>query len=72
MARTGRPKENGRTTQLVRIPVGWDKQEMIDLYILIQGHLDIHLRNSVEGGNKTRNWTEYNRLMEEIKYVLKN
>jgi len=66
MAQRGRPKENGRTTKLVRIPVEWDIQEMIDIYALMHQHADIQITAKSRGENNTRDWTHYNRLMEEV------
>lgn len=61
----------GRTTQVVRIPIGWDKQQMIDLYVLIYEKYEAR-RLALESGaeNKTRDWTQFDKLMEEVESIL--
>jgi hypothetical protein len=67
----GRPYEGGRTTQVVRIPLGWDKQKLIDIYILVHAHLDGRREGILSGKQSCgRDWTQYDRLMQEIAAII--
>jgi hypothetical protein len=69
----GRPYEGGRTTQVVRIPKDWDKQKLIDLYILMTGKLDGR-REGIRSGKESmgRDWTQFDKLMLEVANIVDN
>ena len=66
----GNPRR-GRTSQVVRIPAGWDKDKMIDVYTFMVAKLDGRregLRSGLE--SSSRDWTHFDRLMIELATIL--
>jgi len=61
----------GRTTRVARVPADIPVQDMVDLYYLIMVHREAR-RNMLSRPCTiaTRNWVEYDRLMQSIDGVL--